>query len=159
MKPLERILCIACASLIILALLMLCYSAGKAVYADYLFYQAIYEPTFLSAEKMMLKALRVMPNNPHYEDRAGVVYYEVLGLSGDKKAYDNASLLFYQSYLHNPYDPQSLIHLIQLDILAIKRGLIDKPTQRGLWACDAARSLDSNNQTVKDLAEELRGMK
>ena len=107
----------------------------------------------------MLKALSVMPNHSHYEDRAGVVYYNVLALSGSKRAYDNASLLFYRSYLHNPYNPQSPIHLIQLDILAIKRGLFKKPTQRGLWACDAARSLDKNNQTVKNLAEELRRMK
>jgi len=159
MRLLERITFIACASLITLVLVWLCYDASKRVYADYLFSNASYEPSFMKAEKMMVKALRILPNNSFYEDTAGTVYYNVLAVTGDNRAYDNASILLYRSYMHNPYDPQPLVHLVQLDILAVKIGLLQKPSDRGLWACDAVTNLDKNNTTIRNLAEELRRMK
>lgn len=158
MKTLERILFNACASLTILVLVIITYDAYNRIYADNLLLRSAYEPTFKDAEKMLLRAVRAVPDT-HYKDKAGVVYYEIFRMSGDTRAYDNASKLLYASAMQNPYNPEPLIHLIQLDIVAVKIDMLKQPTKRGLWACDAAENLDKNNATIKNLVKELRGKK
>ncbi len=153
----ERLISHVCILLVAITLVILCYDAANRFYAEYLFSQAQLQTRFLETEKMMVRALEVLPNSEEYEDKLGMVYFNVLGLSGDIRGLDNASKLFYAAALHNPYNPQQLVHLMQLDIFAIKQGLLKEPSERGLWACDKAIKLDKNNQTIKELCGKLKG--
>jgi O-antigen ligase/tetratricopeptide (TPR) repeat protein len=144
-----------------LACLCTIYLVGDAVIrfqADYSFSQAnqldpVTEWTL--TESRLLRAVELVPGEVFYRDQAGLIYNRRYAATGDKDTYNKGMSMFNQGYLANPYDSYILLHAVELNVLAIHRGLLVDPSPLVKNALEILPVLDKNNAIIHNSLAKL----
>lgn len=128
------------------------------VYADRLFWKS--QMLFKSSaweeiDSNILKGLKAMENNFYYEDMAGTLYKRRYDETGEEALYNKSKSLFEKAETHNSFDPYVLIHRIELETIALKKGTISKSSQYIEYAKDKLMAMDKNNSTVYKVLAKL----
>jgi Flp pilus assembly protein TadD len=97
-----------------------------------------------------------VPNEPHYEDVAGVVYLKRMRASGQREPYDRASSLLDSAANRNRFDPYILIHRIDLETTAMQQKIVAGPSDSANRAVAKLIDMDPNNATVQEAVGRLR---
>jgi putative inorganic carbon (hco3(-)) transporter len=143
----------------LVGLMYLSLEASNRVYANWLFWKAgNANPvlTWREAESAIHEGLEVAKNDFYYEDMAATLYTKRFNETGDAAAYEKAAQLYEQAQGHNPYDAYVLIHRVELDSFAVRKGLIGKATASAEQAAAKALSMDRNNPSVYGVLSGLR---
>jgi len=129
------------------------------IYTDRLFWKSkmLYASSaWKETELNIIEGLKAMENNFYYEDMAGTLYARRFGETGDETLYKKSASLFEQAHIHNPFDTYVLLHRIEMETLALRKGTITKPSQYGEYAVDKVLVMDKNNPSVYDMLTRLR---
>ena len=144
--------------LFFLILFYLSMESINRVYADRLFWKA--QMLFTSSawedvDDNILTGLKAMENDFYYEDMAGTLYNRRYDETGEEALYKKSASLFEKAEIHNPFNPYVLIHRIELETLALKKGTITKPSRYVEYAKDKLLAMDKNNFTVYKVLTKL----
>jgi O-antigen ligase/tetratricopeptide (TPR) repeat protein len=137
-----------------LACIFALYLAGDAYVrwqADFSFRQASnVDPAtgWTLMESRLLRAVELVPDEAFYLDQAGLMYYRRYAATGDADSYEKGKRMFDRGHSANPYDSYILLHAVELDGLALHRGLLKGPSPLVLSALDKLPVMDKNNTTV-----------
>jgi tetratricopeptide (TPR) repeat protein len=147
-----------CSCVIVLGWLVL--DAFNRLNADKLLYQC-YTALNIGTdwpiiESKIAQALKTQRADSYCEDMAARIYMKRLSVTSDVESYYAGIRLIEQAHLHNPYDVYTLIHGLDMTMLAMKRGLIQVPSS---FVEDSARKLpamDKDNPSVYEAVAGLR---
>ena len=145
--------------LISIGLIYLIFDAINRIYANRLFWQAQQmSPArdWKQIEHNINEGLSAMAGDFYHEDMAGILYLKRFNESGDKDAYDKGAKLLEKAHKHNPYDVYVMIHRLDIETLAIKKGIIQKPSDSVQGIVSKMLEMDRNNPTVYESAIKLR---
>jgi len=129
------------------------------IYTDRLFWKSqihYVSSGWKETELSIIEGLKAMENNFYYEDMAGTLYARRFGETGDETLYKKSASLFEQAHIHNPFDTYVLLHRIELESLALRKGTITRLSQYGEYAVDKLPVMDKNNPSVYDMLTRLR---
>jgi tetratricopeptide (TPR) repeat protein len=101
-------------------------------------------------------ALRLVSDDPYYQDAAGVWYLKRLRASGDRDAYDRAATLLEGAGTKNPFDPYILIHRIDLETTALQGRVVKSPSDGAIRAAASLIVMDPNNARVHESVAKFR---
>jgi tetratricopeptide (TPR) repeat protein/O-antigen ligase len=141
---------------------ILIYLSGESinrVYTDRLFWKSkmLYASSaWKEIESNILEGLKIMENDFYYEDMAGTLYARRFGETGEEALYRKSASLFEKAHIHNEFDSYVLLHRIELETLALRKGTITKPSQYGEYAVDKLPVMDKNNPSVYEALTRLR---
>jgi tetratricopeptide (TPR) repeat protein len=107
-------------------------------------------------QKDLATALQLMPDDPYYEDAAGVWYMNKLHASGERDAYEHAATLLERAGTKNTFDPYILIHRIDLEATALQKKIVAGPSESAIRAVASVTKMDRNNATVHESVARFR---
>jgi O-antigen ligase/tetratricopeptide (TPR) repeat protein len=140
-------------------LLFLFYDAANRVYADRLFWKS--QPMNVvgewpQIESNIAEGLASVPGDFFYEDMAALLYLKRFNVTGDLKSYRQGVEALEKAHFHNPFDVYVLLHRIDLEIVALRRGFIKNPAPSVEKAVGDLVLIDKNNPTVYEAVARLR---
>jgi len=141
------------------ALIYLSFDAINRIYANRLFYQAQHISTaedWKRIEYNIKEGLLAMSGDFYHEDMAGTLYLKRYNETGEKDLYERAVTLLENAHRHNPYDVYVIIHRIDLETVALKKGMIQKPSDFVEKLVSLVLDMDKNNPSVYESAIKLR---
>jgi len=109
-----------------------------------------------SIEQHVVTGLTLVPNQPHYEDLAGIVYLNRMKAVGGRDAYEHSSALLDHAAQGNRFDPYILIHRVDLETTALQQQIVARASDAASRAADRMIEMDSNNATVHETVARLR---
>jgi len=109
-----------------------------------------------SIEQHVVTGLALVPNQPHYEDLAGIVYLKRMKAVGGRDAYEHSSALLDHAAQGNRFDPFILIHRVDLETTALQQQIVARASDAASRAADRMIEMDSNNATVHETVARLR---
>ncbi len=142
-----------------IGLLVLIYDATNRVYADRLFWKSqTMDATrgWPEIESNIADGLASVPGDFYYEDMAGLLYLKRFNMTGDPKAYRQGVEALEKAHSHNPFDVYVLLHRIDLEMVALRRGTIREAARSVETSVDDLLLADKNNPTVYEAAARLR---
>jgi len=137
-----------CLVTILLVTLYLCKDAALRLKVDSIFWQAKQmNPVkeWSDLESIVQTGLNNSRGDYHYEDMAGMIYTKRFAATDKPEAYSQALQLFEQAFQHNPHDSYILLHLLELDGMAIRKGKIQRPSQLAEHGIGIMSDIDKNN--------------
>jgi len=147
---------LSCACL--LCLLFLSGDALRRVYVDRLFFNSRvnHSANWSEVEADVLKGIEAARGDFQYEDMAGTIYVERFIVTGEESIYRKALALYQRARSDNPFDAYVLIHMAELDTLALRKGVILKPDPATESAAARLLQMDENNTSVYETLACLR---
>jgi predicted negative regulator of RcsB-dependent stress response len=158
LSQLTRKMLIILASLCSIFLIYLIVDATKKIYADNLFWksQALsITNDWNQIEQNISKGLQIVPGEFYYKETAGLLYAKRLNHVADIDSYNKGISLFEQAYTDNPFDPGVLIHRIDIETVALLKGLIKTNPGVEIYATKLL-AMDKNNPSVYEAIAKLR---
>lgn len=146
-------------TLVSIGLIYLSFDALSRIYANRLFWQAQHMSVvkdWKQVEQNINEGLAVMSGDFYHEDMAGILYLKRVNEVSDQDAYFKGSKLLEQAHRHNPYDVYVMIHRIDLEVIALKKGMIQKPSDFVEKLVPLMLKMDKNNPTVYESAIKLK---
>ena len=140
-------------------LLVLSYDAANRAYADRLFWKSqTMNPVveWPQIESNIADGLASVPGDFFYEDMAGLLYLKRFNMTRDPRAYSQGVEVLERAYRHNPFDVYVLLHRIDLEMVALRGGIIRSPTPFVEKTVANLALMDKNNPTVYEAAARLR---
>jgi tetratricopeptide (TPR) repeat protein len=107
-------------------------------------------------ESNITKAVQRVPRDAHYQDLCGVYYIRRLGLTGEPVLYREGAAFLKKAHSLNPFDPYVLIHRIDLDQVALAKGLISEAARETQQAMFKLQAMDRNNPTIYRAMAKLK---
>lgn len=140
-------------------LLMLCLDAMNRIHADRLFWKS--QPLnigrdWAQIESNIAEGLSSVSNDFYYEDMAGLLYLKRFSYAGDKTSYRQGVRMLEKSHFHNPFDVYVLIHAVDLETMALRKGIVSKASPFVEKAANDLVLMDKNNPTVYEAIARLR---
>ncbi len=130
------------------------------LYADRLFWTSKsfmnIKDDWTAIESNISKGLKAVPDDFNYEDLAGILYLRRFDATGDMEAYKKGIEAIRKANLHNPFDIYVLIHSIEMDALALRKGLVQGPSRLSEEAATKLPQMDKNNPSVYEAIAKLR---
>ncbi|MCX8021694.1 MAG: O-antigen ligase family protein [Syntrophorhabdaceae bacterium] len=142
-----------------LALMYLISDAINRIQADRLFWKSqSMNPLkeWHAIEANIKEGLSSMPDDFYYEDIAGLLYMKRFNVTGDGNAYKQGTALLERAHYHNPFDVYVLIHRIDFDVLALRKGFIKQASPFVERSIKSVIAMDKNNPTVYESISNLR---
>jgi putative inorganic carbon (HCO3(-)) transporter len=146
-------------TLVSIALMYLVFDAINRIYANRLFWQAEHMSPAKDWKQMeynIKEGLAAVPGDFYHEDMAGILYLKRYNETGEKASYEEALRLLENAHRHNPYDIYVMIHRVDLETVALKKGLIQKPSSSVEKLVSSMLDMDKNNPSVYESAIKLR---
>ncbi len=106
-------------------------------------------------EANLARGMELLPGDAYYEDQAALFYMRRLDSANDRDAYEKGGDILEKAHVHNPFDPYVLLHRIDNDEIALKKGFIKIPSGFGEKAMGDVLDLDKNNPTVYESIARL----
>jgi len=130
----------------------------KNIYVDHLLWKSkqLIAGKLSGVEPDIVEILKNYPNDYYYEDVAGMLYVKKLIKDGERNTYAEGVKIIENAHLHNAYDPSIMIHRIQLDSVALKKGIISKPDKFTEHAIETVLAVDKYNPYVYEAVGRLR---
>jgi O-antigen ligase/tetratricopeptide (TPR) repeat protein len=141
------------------ALVALAFATLREIRADGLFFEVRsldVSHDWLQIREQLTSALRLVPDDPYYEDAAGVWYLKRLHASGDTDAYARAATLLERAGTKNAFDPYILMHRIDLETAALQLKVAIGPSESTDRAVASVIEMDPNNARVHESVGKLR---
>jgi tetratricopeptide (TPR) repeat protein len=159
--PKRKALIYGTSAILVLLLGLLVYGAVTRIYADHLLWKIgqweMKDPERWPAATAALgRLLRAAGNDHHYLNAAGRIHTERFGLTENPAEYERAAGLFEKAHRENPFDPYVLIGRVDLETLALKKGLLEEASPYVESALEKMTGMDPNNPTVHAAAARLR---
>ena len=101
-------------------------------------------------------ALQLVPDDPYYQDAAGVWYLNRLHASGERDAYERAATLLERARTKNAFDPYILVHRIDLETTALQKKVVARPSESAIRAVATLTQMDGNNATAHEWIARFR---
>ncbi len=142
-----------------MALIFLSVDAISRINADRLFWKSQMlniTKDWKQVESNIGEGLEYVSDDFYYYDMAGLLYIKRVNESGDREAYKNGVKALEKAHQLNPFDGYVLLHRIDLDSVAMRRGIISKPTEFAEQSISKTVSLDKNNPSVYESVMKLR---
>jgi len=142
-----------------IALVALAFDAWSELRADRAFFQSHFldvNRDWPAIEDNVAAGLRLVGDDPYYQDAAGVLYLKRFHASGDRDAYDRSAALLDRAAQTNHFDPYILIHRVDLDTAALQRKLVAMPSESASRAVGALLLMDRNNPSVHEAVANFR---
>ena len=133
--------------------------AWRELRADRAFFQSHFldvNREWPAIEVRVASGLRLVGDDPYYQDAAGVLYLKRFHASGDRDAYDRAAALLDAAAQANRFDPYILIHRVDLDTAALRRKLVTVPSEPAARAIGTLLVMDRNNPSVHEAVANFR---
>ena len=140
-------------------LLVLSYDAANRAFADRLFWKSQTMNPVLEwrqIESNITEGLASVPGDFFYEDMAGLLYLKRLNMTRDPQAYRQGVEALERAHRHNPFDIYVLLHRIDMEMVALRAGIIRYPAPFVVKATDSLVLMDKNNPTVYEAIARLR---
>jgi O-antigen ligase/tetratricopeptide (TPR) repeat protein len=109
-----------------------------------------------SIEQHVATGLALVPDEPHYEDLAGIVYLKRMKAVGRRDVYDRSSALLDHAAQGNRFDPYILIHRVDLETAALQQQIVASTSDTARRAADRVTEMDPNNATVHEAVARLQ---
>jgi O-antigen ligase/tetratricopeptide (TPR) repeat protein len=140
-------------------LLVLSYDAANRAYGDRLFWKsqtmnAVGE--WPQIESNIAEGLASVPGDFFYEDMAGLLYLKRFNFTGDPKSYRQGVEVLEKAHRHNPFDVYVLLHRVDLEMVALRKGIIKDPSPFVEKAVRDLILMDRNNPTVYEAVARLK---
>jgi Tfp pilus assembly protein PilF len=139
-------------------LIYLTVDTAKKIYADNLFWKSqtlAVTNDWNQIEQNISNGLQVVPRDFYYKDIAGLLYTKRLNQIGDIDSYNKGVALFEKAYTDNPFDPGILIHRIDIETIALLKGLIEENSNVEIYVTKLL-AMDKNNPSVYEATAKLR---
>jgi len=107
-------------------------------------------------ESNIEEGLEFMPDDFYYYDLAGLLYMKRLNETGDAGTYRKGVAILEKAHRMNHFDIYVFIHRIDIDLIALRKGIIDKPSEFVEQSINKLMSMDKNNPTVYESIVKLR---
>ena len=107
-------------------------------------------------ETNIRNGLAAIQGDFYYEDMAGVAYMLRLTNTGDAEAYSRGMASLRDAAQHNPFDSYVMIHIMEMDTVALTNNIIKHPSELSGKAIGDALRLDRNNPSVFEAAAKLK---
>ncbi len=145
-------------SLCAVILIYLSVDATRKIFVDKLFWksQSLKITTdWNQIEENIVRGLKVVPKDFYYEDMAGLFYLKRLNEVVEIDTYTKGVSIFENAISHNPFDPGVLIHRIDIETIALLKGIIKENTELETDVCNLL-AMDKNNPSVYEAVAKLR---
>ncbi|MCX5810906.1 MAG: O-antigen ligase family protein [Proteobacteria bacterium] len=142
-----------------IALIFLSVDAINRINADRLFWKSqMLSPTkdWPQIESNIKEGLEFMPDDFYYYDMAGLLYIKRLNETGDAGAYKKGVAILEKAHRMNPFDIYIFIHRMDIDSIALKKGIISKPSEFVEQSVNKLMSMDKNNPTIYESIVKLK---
>lgn len=128
------------------------------IYVDHMFWKSnqLMLNNNYNIEPYMSDGLNKEPDDYIYEDIAGFLYYKKFLKDGQNKTYEKSAVHLENAHLRNPYDPFVMIHRINLDSAALKKGIISNPSEFTEKAVVTLLAVDKYNPNAYEAIGRLR---
>lgn len=147
------------ASVCLVTLVFLIHKTINVIYADNLLWKSKFMDVRNDWDIMQSNikaALNAVPGDFRFEHEAGILYTKRVNETGDRESYSEGAEILEKANAHNPFNPYVLIHRIDMDAIALKRGIISQKTDFTEAAIKQATIIDKNNPTVYLAIAQLR---
>ncbi len=97
-------------------------------------------------------------DNFYYQDQLGLLYMKRTIRSGGKENYEKAREYLFRSAELNPFDAYVRIHIMENDMIAMRKRIISRPSQEAIQAAKEAVEIDPNNPSTHRVAASIYGL-
>lgn len=142
-----------------IALIFLSVDAINRIHADRFFWKSqMLSPTkdWPQIESNIKEGLEFMPDDFYYYDMAGLLYIKRLNETGDAGTYKKGVAILEKAHRMNPFDIYIFIHRMDIDSIALKKGIISKPSEFVEQSVNKLMSMDKNNPTIYESIVKLK---
>ena len=142
-----------------MALIFLFVDAINRINADRLFWKSqmlSVTKDWKQIESNTAEGLEYVSDDFYYYDMAGLLYIKKVNENGDPEAYKMGVKALEKAHQLNPFDGYTLLHRMDLDAIAMRKGIIGKPTEFVEQSINKIVLLDKNNPTVYESVVKLR---
>lgn len=131
----------------------------RALEADRLIFSALHDDLtrdWPAVSADLARALAAAPDEARYWVDAGIVYLRRLDVTSGHGAYEAGSMALDRAHRLNPFDSDPLVNRIDLDAVAVRRGVIRAASPAAEDAIDALTAADHSSSSVHAAVSRLR---
>lgn len=142
-----------------IALIFLSVDAVNRLNADRLFWKSqmlSVTKDWVQIESNIKEGLEFVSDDFYYYDMAGLLYIKRLNETGDAGTYKKGVVILEKAHRMNPFDIYVFIHRMNIDSIALRKGIISKPSEFVEQSVNKLMSMDKNNPTVYEFVVKLR---